>query len=106
MSSIDIPKNEIDYEGEVDKQVDGILKAFADYRRHPDTERDRFDCTVFVTRECIQDENVIRKAAKAFESAGYYVWVERDLGRYHENGRLAVTPRPARPNTGNNFRRV
>ena len=102
----DIPKNDVDYASEVDAEVENILKEFADYRKNPNTERDRFDRTVFVTREKIQNEEVIAKVAKAFEDAGYYVWVERNLGRYHENGRLAVTPRPIAPNTGNGYRRV
>lgn len=102
--SIKIPKNEVNYEQEVREAADKILAAFAEYRKHPKEDWDKSTYTLFITDYGVRNEDVIREVAKDFHDAGYYVWVERDLGRYHENGKLAVTPRPIRPNIGNNYR--
>lgn len=101
--SIQIPKNEVNYEQEVREAADKILSDFAEYRNHPRTDWDKHTYTLFITDGSVKNDDVIRAVAKDFKAAGYYVWVERNLGRYHENGQLAVTARPVRPNTGNNY---
>lgn len=101
--AITIPKNEVDYGQEVRVAADKILADFAEYRKHPDADWDKHTCTLFITDGNVKNDDVIREVAKDFKKAGYHVWVERNLGRYRENGHLAVTARPIRPNVGNNY---